>query len=1413
MKSNGKKALAYFLSVLMVLTALPLLALPKAEAASSGSYKVKVWCVADNGWKNDKMWVELYLKNDNGTGASSYRYEGDGASSSGDIYYEADDDDWSDGHTIFTWEHVVPGFPSKVEYMVKPWWLTARASWNMYIAVWDYSTDSYVTVAQQYQTANDNDEEYFGDGKESPACSTDSANYPYPSTDNSLITGGSASYTAKANGLGAQTATLTATIKDQYGVVWGGSPTWSITGTANTGASVTTSASDTTTLTIPATSANSAKTTATVTASLTANGHTAAPTKSITITPTYKISFNGNSGTLSGTPSVGYATQTNTSTSNNVITYTVPDSYTATRTGYTIMGWSTNPNAAAPSSFQSTVSGLGYNATLYPIWKANTNTSYTVNYWHQKVGGGTAQNSTNFDKVYTTTPTDGTTAAGKTVTPIAYDGFLTPAAQTKTIAADGSTVFDFYYTRRSYTLTIDANGGNYGTASVTKQYGDTCEVGIPTRSGYTFDGWTVSAGLGTWSANADKSGTFTFGASGATLKAQWHENASTLTPVLGGGTYTGPSGYKAHGTVISLIPNPTRTGYTFGGWVLSSAVDGSSSTHNGTLSGNVSAGYTYTYGEADGATDYLIAQWTPNKYPVTWKNSAEAGGAVIKTEDWDYDSVPVYSGALPERTPDGTYHYVFSGWAPAGATVTTSGLTLTAVYNPVAHTPSDEIIDYSTVVASNCVDAGSYEVYKACTVCGTEIPGSRRTVATPADPDAHIAGEPQITVVNPTATSVGYVHVEVRCVECGEVVYKTYALGTAPAGADEDYAIPAIDNLVDLTAEVTTPATCAAPGVISVYVQAAVGAPQTYTFEIPVQTTVHPADKIVTDITTDPATCSAEGTVRTYCSLCNTVLFTGTLPKIPHANVTQTIEITKEPTCSATGLATVVTVCDDCGETVCTETGVELAKIAGNHSNADGTSALTVRKSDASVAATCAIDGEGVDVYEVYCPLCDTVVVANAYTQTLPRLQHADIVATEHRVEPTCTVAGSVYYTYACRDCGEVFATTDTVVLAPLGHEMGAWADSEDGSNHVRSCTREGCDYSETAAHSYDATVIQDATCSQPGVTRYTCDDCGYTYDDTGVIDPNNHAGYGAVALDDDPANVYWTHRNAPTCETNGYSGDFVCAACHQLIASGFSIPALGHDMGEWTDNLDGTHTAACKRDGCVFVKTEEHTWNFGYSDHYGHIVYTCTKCGCQKTEDYAGDEITVGYVINEGVDTCTAVTSWRSDRPFTTTLRALDGYHLDSETPVRVFIGERELPGEYFTAIFSDDLRMLQITVADGSLVMGDVIVEASAEAHVDNGHASVTEASCASEGFTQRECAVCGYVWRDTYTPAKGHNDADGDGKCDECGVYMSTGTNHDEGEYVCWCGEGHANNIIGWFQCFFTMLRRFIAGIAAR
>ncbi|MBE6142274.1 MAG: hypothetical protein E7175_05505 [Erysipelotrichaceae bacterium] len=326
-------------------------------------------------------------------------------------------------------------------------------------------------------------------------------------------TGGSisaSSYTYKPSA--SSSITITAPTKVGY------NPSYTITRTGDYGGSSPTISGNT--VTIPAGSYG------TFTIGTTWNGNS------------YDVTFD-NGGGLGGSIS---RTSYSTSGSSQTITVTAP-----TKTGYKNPTYSVTRTGAyggsAPTVSGSTITipANSYGTfTINTAWSPNTDTPYTVKHYKQ-----------NLDGTYPSSPTDtdnltGTTGASVTPARKNYEGFTAPAGQTVTILADGSRVVTYQYTRNSYTLTWDGNGGTVtGGTSGSVKYGATItQPNSVTREGYTFTGWNTTPAA-------------TMPAANTTYIAQWSINSYNLTLTVGSGIAN--IYYKINGAVNYTSITSTTT--------------------------------------------------------------------------------------------------------------------------------------------------------------------------------------------------------------------------------------------------------------------------------------------------------------------------------------------------------------------------------------------------------------------------------------------------------------------------------------------------------------------------------------------------------------------------------------------------------------------------------------------------------------------------------------------------------------------------------------------------------------------------------------------------------------------------------------------------------------------------------------
>lgn len=121
---------------------------------------------------------------------------------------------------------------------------------------------------------------------------------------------------------------------------------------------------------------------------------------------------------------------------------------------------------------------------------------------------------------------------------------------------------------------------------------------------------------------------------------------------LNGGTNSSSNPSTYDDDKALTLADPTRTGYTFGGWYTNSSFSGSPVTN---------------IPEGSSGDKTLYAKWTINEYTITWKNY---NGTILGRSIVEYGKTPSYGGKRPTRPQNAQYSYTFSGWSPAIKEVT-----------------------------------------------------------------------------------------------------------------------------------------------------------------------------------------------------------------------------------------------------------------------------------------------------------------------------------------------------------------------------------------------------------------------------------------------------------------------------------------------------------------------------------------------------------------------------------------------------------------------------------------------------------------------------------------------------------------------------------------------------------------------
>ncbi len=256
-----------------------------------------------------------------------------------------------------------------------------------------------------------------------------------------------------------------------------------------------------------------------------------------------------------------------------------------------------------------------------------------------------------FDGYYKVTTGDGSWAANDT---------LYAANDVSTIGSYGSPTFTAQFTPVQYTVTYDSMLGSSVDDDAAKTYNIESTHTLPavTRLGYHFAGWKPDASAGSWSGAKVYPAGFSFNGMNGNVKleAQWESAVYKLTLDLAENEIIDGSTEYNYAYANTLeIKNPSKTGYIFTGWEVSSTPTGTDTWVKGEK---------FADGIADGSVTIpanklgnvtLKANWTPDSYEITFDPNGGQGCA-----NYPYDIEDSFN--LPTTTKKG---YTFAGWSVA----------------------------------------------------------------------------------------------------------------------------------------------------------------------------------------------------------------------------------------------------------------------------------------------------------------------------------------------------------------------------------------------------------------------------------------------------------------------------------------------------------------------------------------------------------------------------------------------------------------------------------------------------------------------------------------------------------------------------------------------------------------------------
>ena len=333
----------------------------------------------------------------------------------------------------------------------------------------------------------------------------------------------------------------------------------------------------------------------------------------------------------------------------NAKTDTALNANSFTREGYNFLNWNTAADGTGDSYADGATVNLTENTTLYAQWEIQ---KFTVTWVNDD--GTELEKDENVE--YGTTPEyNGETPTKESNAQYTYI-FSGWNPEISKVTANVTYKAVYEKTVNTYTVTWkNWDGTILGTAqveynTVPEYTGETPVRESTEQYTYAFAGWTPEITVVT--GNAEYTATFTNTV--RTYTVTWKNWDGTVLETDENVEYGATPEYNGE---MPTRPADEQYTYTFTGWLPAVSA----------VTGDVI--YTAVFSE------------TLNKYTITWKN----GDEVLKTEQVDYGSMPVYSGETPVKDGNAQYSYIFTGWTPE-ITAVTRNAEYTAVFEQKVNT-------------------------------------------------------------------------------------------------------------------------------------------------------------------------------------------------------------------------------------------------------------------------------------------------------------------------------------------------------------------------------------------------------------------------------------------------------------------------------------------------------------------------------------------------------------------------------------------------------------------------------------------------------------------------------------------------------------------------------------------------------
>ena len=364
----------------------------------------------------------------------------------------------------------------------------------------------------------------------------------------------------------------------------------------------------------------------------------------------------------------------------------------------------------------------------FTISSAATNASYTVEHYQQNI------ENDEYTKVDGDTQTINTGNAGDQTAAEAktYEGFTAQSFDQAKIAADGSTVVKIYYTRNSYTISFNSDGGSE-VAAIIGKYGSTVTApDAPTKNGSTFGGWFEEGATDAYVFS-------TMPAQNLTLTAHWTVNSPVEDPTANSnGLTSNPASFASLNSDAVYMNNNdlfnTTTEKAFittsnafsrimvNGATFSYTTEGAKFELKGNYLGGDKPGATITIPKMKQGQIALLAVTTENK---STQFTCTSGGRLIGTVG-ESDIVETKS----QKTEDAkTIKFIATGDNDLVLTTSQGGFRLFSIEIKESYTVSvssnDVNMGTAAITTASVIGDGKYEEGTNVEISVTEIEGYR----------------------------------------------------------------------------------------------------------------------------------------------------------------------------------------------------------------------------------------------------------------------------------------------------------------------------------------------------------------------------------------------------------------------------------------------------------------------------------------------------------------------------------------------------------------------------------------------------------------------------------------------------------------------------------------------------------------